>query len=154
MKRIAYTTMPYKTGLRLLGVARNPANGFPARLLGRRYGMLSTKPLLPEHGSQALPGKRIGSADQGTDEEPSELRYKDVLDDARVFNHLQESPTSQCPGPDHHPPAAPARTPEELAPRQRGSTRPGKDKPGWRRRRRPGVPSASECRFCPIGREY
>ena len=27
--------MPYKTGLRLLGVARNPANGFPARLLGR-----------------------------------------------------------------------------------------------------------------------
>ena len=34
LKRIAYTTMPYKTGLRLLGVARNPANGFPARLLG------------------------------------------------------------------------------------------------------------------------
>ena len=33
LKRIAYTTMPYKTGLRLLGVARNPANGFPARLL-------------------------------------------------------------------------------------------------------------------------
>ena len=31
--------------------------------------MLNTKPLLPEHGSQALPGKRIGSADQGTDEE-------------------------------------------------------------------------------------
>ena len=25
--------MPYKTGIRLLGVARNPANGFPARLL-------------------------------------------------------------------------------------------------------------------------
>ena len=100
-------------------------------------------------------GKRIGSADQGTDEEPSELRYKDVLDDARVFNHLQESPTSQCPGPDHHPPAAPARTPEGLAPRQRGSTRPGKDKPGWRRRKLPGkVPSASECRFCPSGREY
>ena len=33
LKRIAYTTMPYKTRLRLLGVARNPANGFPARLL-------------------------------------------------------------------------------------------------------------------------
>ena len=29
--------MPYKTGLRLLGVARNPANGFPARLLGRAH---------------------------------------------------------------------------------------------------------------------
>ena len=29
--------MPYKTGLRLLGVARNPANGFPARLLGEGY---------------------------------------------------------------------------------------------------------------------
>ena len=30
--------MPYKTGIRLLGVARNPANGFPARLLvGRSY---------------------------------------------------------------------------------------------------------------------
>ena len=26
--------MPYKTGIRLLGVARNPVNGFPARLLG------------------------------------------------------------------------------------------------------------------------
>ena len=26
--------MPYKAGLGLLGVARNPANGFPARLLG------------------------------------------------------------------------------------------------------------------------
>ena len=36
LKRIAYTTMPYKTGLRLLGVARNPANGFPARPLGER----------------------------------------------------------------------------------------------------------------------
>ena len=34
LKRIAYTPMPYKTGLGLLGVARNPANGFPARLLG------------------------------------------------------------------------------------------------------------------------
>ena len=30
--------MPYKTGIRLLGVARNPANGFPARLLGRFEG--------------------------------------------------------------------------------------------------------------------
>ena len=40
LKRIAYTTMPYKTGLRLLGVARNPANGFPARLLGATvYGL-------------------------------------------------------------------------------------------------------------------
>ena len=29
--------MPYKTGIRLLGVARNPANGFPARLLGPAY---------------------------------------------------------------------------------------------------------------------
>ena len=33
MKRITYTVTPYKTGIRLLGVARNPANGFPARLL-------------------------------------------------------------------------------------------------------------------------
>ena len=33
--------MPYKTGIRLLGVARNPANGFPARLLGYAgYDML------------------------------------------------------------------------------------------------------------------
>ncbi len=29
--------MPYKTGIRLLGVARNPANGFPARLLGSGF---------------------------------------------------------------------------------------------------------------------
>ena len=26
--------MPFQSGIRLLGVARNPANGFPARLLG------------------------------------------------------------------------------------------------------------------------
>ena len=26
--------MPHKTGIRLIGVAQNPANGFPARLLG------------------------------------------------------------------------------------------------------------------------
>ena len=30
--------MPHKTIIRLSGVARNPANGFPARLLGNRYG--------------------------------------------------------------------------------------------------------------------
>ena len=30
--------MPCKTGIRLLGVARNPANGFPARLLEGGYG--------------------------------------------------------------------------------------------------------------------
>ena len=33
MTRIEYITMPYKTGIRLLGVARNPTNDFPARLL-------------------------------------------------------------------------------------------------------------------------
>jgi hypothetical protein len=26
--------VPHKTGIRLIGVAQNPANGFPARLLG------------------------------------------------------------------------------------------------------------------------
>ena len=34
MKRITYIIMPYKTVIRLFGRARNPANGFPARLLG------------------------------------------------------------------------------------------------------------------------
>ena len=37
--------MPYKTGLRLLGVARNPANGFPARLLAwysMKTGLMAT----------------------------------------------------------------------------------------------------------------
>ena len=33
MNRITDTLMPYKTIIRLSGVARNPANGFPARLL-------------------------------------------------------------------------------------------------------------------------
>ena len=33
MKRIAYTITPYTTVIRLLGVVRNPANGFPARPL-------------------------------------------------------------------------------------------------------------------------
>ena len=33
MKRITYTSMSCKTAIRLVGVARNQANGFPARLL-------------------------------------------------------------------------------------------------------------------------
>ena len=33
MNRIIDTIMPHKTIIRLSGVARNPANGFPARLL-------------------------------------------------------------------------------------------------------------------------
>ena len=36
---MSYTTMPYKTVIRLLVVARNPTNGFPARLLARRIGL-------------------------------------------------------------------------------------------------------------------
>ena len=38
LKRITYTIIPHKTGIRLLGVARNPDNGFPARPLGCRPG--------------------------------------------------------------------------------------------------------------------
>ena len=33
-QRNTCTTVPHKTGIRLIGVAQNPANGFPARLLG------------------------------------------------------------------------------------------------------------------------
>ena len=33
MQRLTCTTGPYKTGIRLLGVAQNPADGFPARFL-------------------------------------------------------------------------------------------------------------------------
>ena len=33
LQRITCTTMPYKSRIRLLRVAHNPANGFPARLL-------------------------------------------------------------------------------------------------------------------------
>ena len=32
--------MPYKTGIRLLSVARNPANGFPARPLAEQQAAL------------------------------------------------------------------------------------------------------------------
>ena len=35
LQRMSYTTMPYKTVIRLLVVARNPTNGFPARLLDK-----------------------------------------------------------------------------------------------------------------------
>ena len=38
MKRITDTIIPHKTGIRLLGVARNSANGFPARPLEDRPG--------------------------------------------------------------------------------------------------------------------
>ena len=40
--------MPYKTVIRLLGVARNPANGFPARLLGIGKAAGATLTLIPE----------------------------------------------------------------------------------------------------------
>ena len=36
-----------------------------------------------------------GPGAPGTLEEASELRYKDVLDAARVFNQLQENPVSE-----------------------------------------------------------
>ena len=37
MNRITDTIMPYKTIIRLSGVAQNPANGFPARPLVEHY---------------------------------------------------------------------------------------------------------------------
>ena len=37
LQRMSYTTMPYKAVIRLLVVARNPTNGFPARLLAGTY---------------------------------------------------------------------------------------------------------------------
>ena len=47
--------MPYKTIIRLSGVARNPANGFPARLLGdvrkrleKLYEAIETSELTPK----------------------------------------------------------------------------------------------------------
>ena len=45
--------MPYKTGLRLLGVARNPANGFPARLLGSIAGDAAQMQKSPAAADQA-----------------------------------------------------------------------------------------------------
>ena len=52
MKRITYTSMSCKTAIRLVGVARNQANGFPARLLEvyaahpGRFGLI--KPFDPQ----------------------------------------------------------------------------------------------------------
>ena len=60
--------MPFKTGIRLLGVARNPANGFPARLLGLLFvgcaasensgGGESETPCLGEEDFQRIRGER------------------------------------------------------------------------------------------------
>ena len=91
--------MPYKTGLRLLGVARNPANGFPARLLEQYLTHLN---ILGEDGThpnfeawyQEVRYARGPSAPRAL-EEAGEIRYKDVLDAAKVFNHLQETSGSQ-----------------------------------------------------------
>ena len=48
--------MPYKTGTRLLGVARNPANGFPARLLARwAAGSRPTWPCRPSSRLTCVP---------------------------------------------------------------------------------------------------
>ena len=41
MNRITDTIMPHKTIIRLSGVARNPANGFPARLLGHLIDLVN-----------------------------------------------------------------------------------------------------------------
>ena len=48
MKRITYTSMSCKTAIRLVGVARNQANGFPARLLG--VNLVSLMVTLREEG--------------------------------------------------------------------------------------------------------
>ncbi len=54
MNRITDTIMPHKTIIRLSGVARNPANGFPARPLAG-----ASRVLRPEHGDVA---NAIGAA--------------------------------------------------------------------------------------------
>ena len=40
MQLITWTTTLYQTGIRLLCVAQNPANGFPARLLGLPFAYM------------------------------------------------------------------------------------------------------------------
>ena len=59
--------MPYKTGLRLLGVARNPANGFPARLLGAATRGWAISGLVGQRG--ALSGDGLETWLQVFDEE-------------------------------------------------------------------------------------
>ena len=54
--------MPHKTGIRLLGVARNPANGFPARPLREsRIGLFFEEDVFSETDFLALnPGEGYG----------------------------------------------------------------------------------------------
>ena len=54
LKRITDTTIPYKIGIRLLGIARNPANGFPARPLGPVAGLPVAQDLMGRTSVKAI----------------------------------------------------------------------------------------------------
>ena len=58
---MSYTTMPYKTVIRLLVVARNPTNGFPARLLGPSRSLCPSGVLSTFGGRTFLGGLGLGS---------------------------------------------------------------------------------------------
>ena len=49
LNHITDTIMPHKTIIRLSGVARNPANGFPARLLAGPLQLKLPLAALPSH---------------------------------------------------------------------------------------------------------
>ena len=75
LKRIAYTTMPYKTGLRLLGVARKPANGFPARLPGPLRRPETTPGVRAQHERRAsLAADGVQGPGPGATTSPADLR--------------------------------------------------------------------------------
>ena len=58
-------TVPHKTGIRLIGVAQNPANGFPARLLGSS---------LPEPQSPLAQALLLGQRGQIPSEQVEDFR--------------------------------------------------------------------------------
>ena len=57
-KRIAYTITPYTTVIRLLGVVQNPANGFPARPLGRQPRATTRRRVMLAWRRSAVPAGR------------------------------------------------------------------------------------------------
>ena len=57
--------MPFKTGIRLLGVARNPANGFPARLLVGPLVSMPPEELGGRAGVAVPPGGRAPNVTAG-----------------------------------------------------------------------------------------
>ena len=107
-QRNTCTTVPHKTGLRLLGVARNPANGFPARLPGDPCGGREQPPASGRSMNEELHWQPMASRDLDR-EQPPHLRISGAHGPWATPPRRSGSPTPGTAGPKAHGPGCKRR---------------------------------------------